>query len=83
MPSGDALPERLESAMTVIYLVFNEGYSASSGDEVVRKDLCAEAIRLARILSALMPDQREARGLRALMLLHDSRRDRAPTPTEI
>jgi RNA polymerase sigma-70 factor (ECF subfamily) len=75
VPSGDALPERLESAMAVIYLVFNEGYSASSGDEVVRKDLCAEAIRLARILSALMPDQPEARGLLALMLLHDSRRD--------
>ncbi len=75
VPSGDALPERLESAMAVIYLVFNEGYLASSGDEVVRRDLCAEAIRLARILSALMPDQREARGLLALMLLHDSRRE--------
>jgi RNA polymerase sigma-70 factor (ECF subfamily) len=75
VPSGDALPERLESTMAVIYLVFNEGYLASSGDEVVRKDLCAEAIRLARILSALMPNQPEARGLLALMLLHDSRRD--------
>jgi RNA polymerase sigma-70 factor (ECF subfamily) len=75
VPSGDALPERLESTMAVIYLVFNEGYLASSGDEVVRKDLCAEAIRLARILSALMPGQPEARGLLALMLLHDSRRD--------
>jgi len=75
VPSGDALPERLESAMTVIYLVFNEGYLASSGDEVVRHDLCAEAIRLARMLSALMPNQPEARGLVALMLLHDSRRE--------
>jgi RNA polymerase sigma-70 factor (ECF subfamily) len=75
VPSGDALPERLESAMAVIYLVFNEGYSASGGDAVVRRDLCAEAIRLARILSALMPHQAEARGLLALMLLHDSRRD--------
>ncbi len=75
VPSGDALPERLESAMAVIYLVFNEGYLASSGDEAVRKDLCAEAIRLARILTALLPDQPEARGLVALMLLHDSRRD--------
>ncbi len=75
VPSGDALPERLESAMAVIYLVFNEGYLATSGDEVVRKDLCVEAIRLARILSALMPEQREARALLALMLLHDSRRD--------
>jgi len=75
VPSGDALPERLESAMAVIYLVFNEGYAASAGDAVVRRDLCAEAIRLARILSALMPHQAEARGLLALMLLHDSRRD--------
>jgi RNA polymerase sigma-70 factor, ECF subfamily len=75
VPSGDALPERLESAMAVIYLVFNEGYLASSGDELVRRDLCAEAIRLARILSALMPDQPAPRGLLALMLLHDSRRD--------
>jgi RNA polymerase sigma-70 factor (ECF subfamily) len=75
VPSGDVLPERLESVMAVIYLVFNEGYLASSGDEVVRKDLCAEAIRLARLLSVLMPDQRETRGLLALMLLHDSRRD--------
>ena len=75
VPSGDALPERLESVMAVIYLVFNEGYLASSGDELVRRDLFAEAIRLARILSALMPDQREAKGLLALMLLHDSRRD--------
>jgi RNA polymerase sigma-70 factor (ECF subfamily) len=75
VPSGEAMPERLESAMAVIYLVFNEGYAASAGDEVVRKDLCAEAIRLARILAALMPHQPEARGLLALMLLHDSRRD--------
>jgi RNA polymerase sigma-70 factor (ECF subfamily) len=75
VPSGDALPQRLESALAVIYLVFNEGYLASSGDAVVRHDLCAEAIRLARILTALMPDQPEARGLLALMLLHDSRRN--------
>ncbi|HVN29034.1 MAG TPA: RNA polymerase sigma factor [Candidatus Binataceae bacterium] len=75
VPSADALPERLESVMAVIYLVFNEGYSASAGDELVRRDLCAEAIRLARILVALMPHEPEARGLLALMLLHDSRRD--------
>jgi RNA polymerase sigma-70 factor, ECF subfamily len=75
VPSGDTLPERLESAMAVIYLVFNEGYSASEGEEIVRRDLCAEAIRLARMLSTLMPQQAEARGLLALMLLHDSRRD--------
>ncbi|HLI80692.1 MAG TPA: RNA polymerase sigma factor [Candidatus Binataceae bacterium] len=75
VPLGDALPARLESVMAVIYLVFNEGYRASSGDAVVRNDLCMEAIRLARILVALMPDQSEARGLLALTLLHDSRRD--------
>jgi RNA polymerase sigma-70 factor, ECF subfamily len=75
VPASDALPERLESVMAVIYLVFNEGYSASAGDELVRRDLCAEAIRLARILVALMPQEHEARGLLALMLLHDSRRD--------
>lgn len=75
VPSGDALPGRLESVMAVIYLVFNEGYLASSGDAVVRNDLCAEAIRLARILCALMPEQHEARALLALMLLHDSRRE--------
>ncbi len=61
--------------MAVIYLVFNEGYLASSGHELVRKDLCAEAIRLARILVALLPNQPETRGLLALMLLHDSRRE--------
>jgi RNA polymerase sigma-70 factor (ECF subfamily) len=75
VPSGEALPERLQSVMAVIYLVFNEGYLASSGDEVVRHELCAEAIRLARILTTLMAVQPEARGLLALMLLHDSRRD--------
>ena len=81
VPAGDALPERLESVMAVIYLVFNEGYAASAGDEVVRRDLCAEAIRLARILVALMPDEREARGLLALMLLHDSRRETRSDPS--
>jgi RNA polymerase sigma-70 factor (ECF subfamily) len=75
VPASDALPERLESVMAVIYLVFNEGYSASAGDELVRRDLCAEAIRLGRILTTLMPDACEVRGLLALMLLHDSRRD--------
>jgi RNA polymerase sigma-70 factor, ECF subfamily len=75
VPPNEALPERLESVMAVIYLVFNEGYRASSGDAVVRNDLCAEAIRLARILVMLMPHESEARGLLALMLLHDSRRE--------
>jgi RNA polymerase sigma-70 factor (ECF subfamily) len=75
VPSGEALPERVESVTAVIYLVFNEGYSASAGDEIVRKDLCAEAIRLARILIGLMPDEQELRALLALMLIQDSRRD--------
>jgi RNA polymerase sigma-70 factor (ECF subfamily) len=59
--------------MTVIYLVFNEGYAATRGDALVRRDLCAEAIRLGRLLCELMPLEREPRGLAALMLLHDSR----------
>ena len=60
--------------LSVIYLVFNEGYVASSGDELVRTDLCAEAIRLARLLVELMPDEAEVHGLLALMLLAESRR---------
>ncbi|MDQ6752298.1 MAG: RNA polymerase sigma factor [Actinomycetota bacterium] len=72
---GDAdLPERLRSVLAVIYLMFNEGYAASSGTVLVREDLCAEAIRLGRLLATLMPDEPEARGLLALMLLIHSRR---------
>ena len=59
----------------VIYLIFNEGYTASSGSNLVRRDLCAEAIRLGRLLNQLLPDEAESLGLLALMLLHDSRRD--------
>jgi RNA polymerase sigma-70 factor (ECF subfamily) len=75
VPPDHLLPERLEGVLSVLYLVFNEGYGASSGEALVRRELCAEAIRLARVLAALMPDEPEALGLLALMLLHDARRD--------
>src|SRR5271167_1253106 len=75
VPSAELIAERLDAVMAVIYLVFNEGYAASSGERLLRTDLCAEAIRLARILVALMPAEAEPRGLLALMLLHDARRD--------
>jgi len=73
VPGEEDLPERLESVLSVIYLVFNEGYSASSGDAVTRADLSGEAIRLGRLLVELLPDP-EAMGLLALMLLQESRR---------
>lgn len=73
VPSETALPDRLDAVLRVIYLVFNEGYSASSGESLTRHDLSAEAIRLGRLLMELLPDA-EAMGLLALMLLHDSRR---------
>lgn len=73
VPALAELPERLDNVLRVIYLVFNEGYSASSGDSLTRTDLSAEAIRLARLLLELLPDP-EVMGLLALMLLHDSRR---------
>ena len=74
VPPDHLLPERLRSVLAVLYLVFNEGYSATSGDEHVRADLCEEAIRLGKLLAVLMPDEPEAFGLLALMLLHDARR---------
>ncbi|NKB53965.1 MAG: RNA polymerase sigma factor [Rhizobiaceae bacterium] len=74
IPDMDVLPERISSVLSVIYLIFNEGYSASSGDRPVRSDLCDEAIRLARIITQLLPNEAEVAGLLALMLLHDSRR---------
>ena len=74
IPSGEAMPERLSSVLRVIYFIFNEGYSASSGDQLIRAELTEEAIRLARIVSTLLPDETEVSGLLALMLLHDSRR---------
>nr|WP_240549124.1 RNA polymerase sigma factor [Halomonas antri] len=75
VPDDAALGERLEAVLAVIYLIFNEGYAASFGDDWVRGDLCAEAIRLGRMLVRLLPAEREARGLLALMLLHHARRD--------
>src|SRR5271165_279645 len=75
VPPQHELPERLASVQAVIYLVFNEGYTATAGDSLIRRELCAEAIRLARTLCELMPNQPETLGLLALMLIHDSRRD--------
>ena len=80
VPSEADLPERLAAVLAVVYLVFNEGYTASSGDRLVREDLCAEAIRLGRILARLMPDEPEVLGLLALMLLTESRRAARTTP---
>jgi len=74
VPPARVLPERLETVMAVVYLVFNEGYAASGGDSLVRADLCQEAIRLGRLLCTLLPAEGEPRGLLALMLLHDARR---------
>jgi len=74
VPPAHLLPERTSSVLGVLYLMFNEGYSASAGADLIRRSLCAEAIRLARVLVDLMPDEPEARGLLALMLLHDARR---------
>ena len=75
VPGDDELAARLDAVLAVVYLVFTEGYSATSGTDLVRADLCAEAIRLARLLAELLPDEREVKGLLALMLLHDARRD--------
>jgi RNA polymerase sigma-70 factor (ECF subfamily) len=74
VPPAHLLPERLRSVLAVLYLVFNEGYAATSGAAHVRGDLCDEAIRLAKLLAVLMPDEPEALGLLALMLFQDSRR---------
>ncbi|HEX5587347.1 MAG TPA: RNA polymerase sigma factor [Acidimicrobiia bacterium] len=74
VPPAHVLPDRLHAVLGVVSLLFNEGYAASGGDDLVRVDLCAEAVRLVRTLVVLMPDEPEARGLLALLLLHDARR---------
>jgi RNA polymerase sigma-70 factor (ECF subfamily) len=75
VPGQEDLPDRLDAVLLVVYLIFNEGYLASGGDALIRRELCAEAIRLGRVLCRLLPQQPEAQALLALMLLHDSRRD--------
>jgi len=74
VPEADELPERLDAALSVVYLIFNEGYWASTGDALVRSELVDEALRLAKLLVDLMPSEPEARGLLALIVLHDARR---------
>lgn len=81
VPPADLLPERLDALLAVIYLIFNEGYVATTGDTLTRHELCSEAIRLNRILVDLLPQSAESHGLLALMLLHDSRREARLTPT--
>jgi len=80
VPPAPRLPERLDDVCAVLYLIFNEGYAATAGDRLVRRELCDEAIRLCRVLASLMPQEPEVMGLLALMLYHDSRRETRVAP---
>jgi RNA polymerase sigma-70 factor (ECF subfamily) len=80
IPPEEALTDRLQAVLTVLYLIFNEGYSATAGDQLVRRELCDEAIRLGKLLAVLMPDEPEVLGLLSLMLFHDSRREARTSP---
>src|SRR5579863_7504049 len=80
VPSRDVIADRLDGVLAVIYLIFTEGYAATSGPNLIRAELCREALRLGRLLVELMPDRAEANALLALMLLHDARRDARTTP---
>jgi len=75
VPPDEELTDRLQPVLAVLYLIFNEGYSSTASDDLVRRDLCDEAIRLAKLLAVLMPDEPEVLGILALMLFHDSRRE--------
>jgi len=81
VPPAYALPERVTAVLGVLYLLFNEGYAATTGADLIRHALCSEAIRLARLLAELMPDEPEALGLLALMLFHDARREARLDPS--
>jgi RNA polymerase sigma-70 factor (ECF subfamily) len=80
IPPASELADRIDAVLAVVYLAFTEGYAATSGDELIRRELCGEAIRLGRLLVELMPSVSETSGLLALMLLHDARRDARSTP---